>query len=157
MTRTITRLIPTESDMLACGSMLAMVVGEGAVVFLYGKLGAGKTTLVRGVLRGMDYQGKVKSPTYTIVEPYEQAGKCIYHFDLFRLNQPEELEQIGFADYVGTSSVCLIEWPEKGLPLLPEPDLACYIEMVDQGRELRIESHTARGERMLACLQQTLT
>lgn len=139
MTKTIIKTVATENDMLALGAELATVVAGGAIIFLHGTLGAGKTTLVRGIMRGFGYQGKVKSPTYTLVEPYEQAGKCIYHFDLYRLNHATELEHIGMSDYLGASSICLIEWPEKGFPLLPKPDMACYIEAVGQSREVRFE------------------
>lgn len=149
MLNPVLKTILSEELMHVFAADLAKAVAGGAIVYLYGQLGAGKTTLVRGILRSMGYEGKVKSPTYTIVEPYEIGPVTVYHFDLYRLNTPDELEQIGMADYAGPASICLIEWPEKGFPLLPAPDLACYIEMKEQGRVLRLESQTARGDAIL--------
>ena len=141
-----------ESEMLTFGASLARSIPQGVMIYLYGQLGAGKTTLVRGMLRGFGYAEKVKSPTYTIVEPYDVAGKMIYHFDLYRLVDSSELAQIGIADYFGQESICLVEWPEKGFPLLPVPDIACYIDTIEEGRSLRLESHTPRGEDILSKL-----
>jgi tRNA threonylcarbamoyladenosine biosynthesis protein TsaE len=152
MSTPVLKIIPDEEAMLVFGETLAKAITGGAIVYLYGQLGAGKTTLVRGILRSMGYEDKVKSPTYTIVEPYEIGSVIVYHFDLYRLNTPDELEQIGMADYAGADAICLIEWPEKGFPLLPMPDLACYIEIKDQGRVLRVESQTQRGEVILTQL-----
>lgn len=152
MAKTLLKIIPTEDAMLALGAALAKAITGGAILYLHGQLGAGKTTLVRGILRSMGYADKVKSPTYTIVEPYEMGNITVYHFDLYRLNTPNELEQIGMADYAGPGSICLIEWPEKGFPLLPAPDLACYIEMRTEGRALRLEAKTDRGDRILSQL-----
>jgi tRNA threonylcarbamoyladenosine biosynthesis protein TsaE len=152
MSTPVLKTIPDEEAMLVFGDALAKAVAGGAIVYLHGQLGAGKTTLVRSMLRSMGYAGKVKSPTYTIVEPYEIGSVIVYHFDLYRLNTPDELEQIGMADYAGADAICLIEWPEKGFPLLPMPDLACYIEIKGQSRVLRLESQTARGEVILTQL-----
>lgn len=152
MLNPVLKTIPSEEAMQVFGAALAKAIAGGAIVYLYGQLGAGKTTLVRGILRSMGYEDKVKSPTYTIVEPYDIGAVVVYHFDLYRLNTPDELAQIGMADYAGPASICLIEWPEKGFPLLPAPDLACYIEIKDQGRALRLEAQTARGEAILSQL-----
>jgi tRNA threonylcarbamoyladenosine biosynthesis protein TsaE len=135
--------------MLQFGGQLAQAIENNAIVFLYGPLGAGKTTLTRGFLRSLGYQDKVKSPTYTLVEPYEIGDKTIFHFDFYRLNDPQELEHIGIKEYFHASSICLIEWPDKGFPLLPVPDLTCYIEIKDQGREIRLSAQTKQGEEML--------
>ena len=103
-----------EAATEAFGATLAQLLGNGGIVTLSGQLGAGKTTLIRGFLHALGHQGAVKSPTYTLVEPYELDGRPIMHFDLYRLGDPEELEYLGFRDYLDGSTLCLIEWPEKG-------------------------------------------
>jgi tRNA threonylcarbamoyladenosine biosynthesis protein TsaE len=108
------------------------------IVFLRGDLGAGKTTLVRGYLRAAGYSGTVKSPTYNIVEEYTLSKKKIFHFDLYRLNDPEELEYIGINDYLKLDSVCFIEWPDKGNGFLPEPDKAIVLTVQGDGRLVEI-------------------
>ncbi|MDR3476632.1 MAG: tRNA (adenosine(37)-N6)-threonylcarbamoyltransferase complex ATPase subunit type 1 TsaE [Gammaproteobacteria bacterium] len=143
------KVIPNESQMLEFGSSLALACNGATVIFLQGNLGAGKTTLARGFLRGFGYAGKVKSPTYTIVEPYDIEGQKLYHFDFYRLNDPEELEFIGIQDYFSEGAISLIEWPDKGSLLLPPADLSCYIEPHEEGREIRIEAHTAQGKTIL--------
>lgn len=145
--------LPDEAATLAFASKLASVVTDGMILFLHGDLGAGKTTFTRGFLRGLGYTEKVKSPTYTLVEPYEIKDKKIFHFDLYRLDDPQELHFIGIQDYFFPQSICLIEWPEKGSPFLPQPDLACYIEFRDQGREMRLLAHTQKGDAVLKALQ----
>ncbi|MBV9575734.1 MAG: tRNA (adenosine(37)-N6)-threonylcarbamoyltransferase complex ATPase subunit type 1 TsaE [Gammaproteobacteria bacterium] len=139
----------TETDLLHFAEKLATITPAGTVIFLYGSLGAGKTTFARGFLRGLGYEGKVKSPTYTLVEPYDVADKQIFHFDLYRLKSANELEEIGIQDYFSASAICLIEWPDNGMPLLPKPDLACYIVFTTSGRELRLEACTEQGKKIL--------
>jgi tRNA threonylcarbamoyladenosine biosynthesis protein TsaE len=140
---------PTENDILAFGAQLAKTTLNGTVLFLYGVLGAGKTTFARGFLQGMGYQGKVKSPTYTLVEPYEIAKRHIFHFDLYRLTTAKELEYIGIHDYFAPSTICLIEWPEKGGSVLPLPDLAGYITFAQIGRHIELRAYSPRGEKAL--------
>ena len=100
------------------------------------------------------HQGKVKSPTYTLVEPYELATANVYHFDLYRLGDPEELEFIGIRDYLSQGGCCLVEWPERGAGMLPLPDLQITITAVEDGRRLSITCNTPKGETVLASLPE---
>jgi tRNA threonylcarbamoyladenosine biosynthesis protein TsaE len=149
MIKSFQRFIPDESSMLDFGASLAMLSRGTTVIFLHGTLGAGKTTLARGFLRGLGYQDKVKSPTYTIVEPYEIAAQKLYHFDFYRLQGAQELEFIGVQDYFQEGAIILAEWPERGAGLLREADLSCYIVPEANGRQLRIEAQTPRGQEIL--------
>lgn len=146
------RVLINEHDMLSFGEKLARAVPRKTIIFLYGPLGAGKTTFTRGFLRGLGYKDKVKSPTYTLVEPYDAQGCTVFHFDFYRLHDASELEHIGIHDYFTQEAICLIEWPELGLPLLPKPDLACYIAVTEQGREVRLVAYSDIGERILSTL-----
>lgn len=134
-----------EAKMEAFGATLADFMQEGGLVTLSGNLGAGKTTLTRGFMHAVGHQGAVKSPTYTLVEPYDINGRNIMHFDLYRLSDPEELEYLGFRDYLDGSTLCLIEWPEKASAYLPEPDLAISIEVDKSGRLITWQSFTDKG------------
>lgn len=137
-----------EQATLDLGKELARIVPDELIVFLQGDLGVGKTTLVRGFLQGLGHQGAVKSPTYTLVEPYFLQQKWIYHFDLYRLTDAEELEIIGVRDYFG-QSICFVEWPENGKGHLPKEDIHCYIKVEKRGRFIRIESCSDRGDVVL--------
>ena len=117
----------SESQTIERGRQLGDAIKKGGVIYLNGTLGAGKTTFCRGVLSAFGYSGSVKSPTYTLVEPYNINGSSILHFDLYRLGSPEELEFIGIRDYFDQSCICLIEWPEKGLGYLPDADMDVII------------------------------
>jgi tRNA threonylcarbamoyladenosine biosynthesis protein TsaE len=143
------KILPDEEHTLLFGAELAKVCGDTAIIFLQGDLGAGKTTLTRGFLRGLGYEGKVKSPTYTLVEPYEINTQKVFHFDFYRLRDPQELEFIGLPDYFIPDAICIVEWPQNGGQLLPAADLSCYIEPYLKGRQIRIEAHTPHGQLIL--------
>ena len=143
-----------ESAMTTLGVRLASVLAKGSVLYLNGDLGAGKTTFTRGFLQGLGYLGTVKSPTYTLVEPYEFPELQVYHFDLYRLQDPEELELMGIRDYFNANSIVLVEWPSRGEPLLPAPDLALDIHLLAQGRAL---TFTAFSLHVQHALQQLAT
>lgn len=146
---TSTYVIADAAAMEALGAALAGALGGGLIVHLTGELGAGKTTLVRGVLRGLGHAGNVRSPTYTLVEPYELAGRRIYHLDLYRLADPEELEWIGIRDLLDADSLALIEWPERGAGVLPPADLEIAIAYFGTGRSVTLTAHSEAGERVL--------
>ena len=143
------RNVATEADTERLGAALAPQLRAGLVLFLHGELGAGKTTVVRGILRGLGYTGAVKSPTYTLVEPYQMGVLSIYHFDLYRLNDPEELEFLGVRDYLAGSGVCLVEWAESGAGVLPAPDVDIAIERQEERRVVRFTSRTENGAMLL--------
>lgn len=134
------KLISAEATE-AFGAELSRQLPQKCLIFLKGQLGAGKTTLVRGLLRALGHQGAVKSPTYTIVEEYIAGGRAIIHFDLYRLSGPEELEWIGINDYLDQDAVCLIEWPEMGEGFLPKPDLVLTLSVVGQERNLKVDAN----------------
>ena len=145
--------IETAEDMMALGRRLGEHCPDGACIYLQGDLGAGKTTLVRGFLHGMGYEGKVKSPTYTLVEPYVLAEREIFHFDLYRLEQPEELEHMGYRDYFADEGIILLEWPEKAGNFLQTPDLRIEIELLTSGRSLDITGNTSTASKLLSNIQ----
>lgn len=145
---TIERFAADEAAQLAWGATLgAILCGQrdqtpglahaGGLVFLTGELGAGKTTLVRGLLRGLGHQGPVRSPTYTLVESFELPQALVHHLDLYRIADAEELEYLGIRDLLDGASLVLVEWPERGAGVLPAPDLSVHIEHRDDGRALR--------------------
>tara|TARA_R110002110_G_scaffold405241_1_gene624213 strand:- start:45940 stop:46410 length:471 start_codon:yes stop_codon:yes gene_type:complete len=135
-----------EAEMVALGASLAALLPSGLVVFLEGDLGMGKTTLARGIIQALGQRGAVKSPTYTLVEPYQLGERLVYHFDLYRLGDPEELEFMGIRDYFSADSLCLVEWAERGKGFLPPADLVINIEQQDEGRRLELFGDTVAGE-----------
>ncbi|MDO6787993.1 tRNA (adenosine(37)-N6)-threonylcarbamoyltransferase complex ATPase subunit type 1 TsaE [Cobetia marina] len=152
-------LLSDENAQVAFGSQLGDVLAGRGLVFLEGELGAGKTTLTRGVLRSYGHEGAVKSPTYTLVEPYvlprPEGGEWhINHFDLYRLADPEELEFIGGRDLLADDSLALIEWPSCGQGFLPVPDLRVTLSVAEQGREAELHALTPRGEGWLEALAE---
>jgi tRNA threonylcarbamoyladenosine biosynthesis protein TsaE len=144
------RHVPDERAMDALGQCLARSAKCPGVIYLQGDLGTGKTTLVRGLLRGFGYHGKVKSPTYTLVEPYPLEGLSVYHLDLYRLGSPEELEWIGIRDLLADAALLLVEWPEQGAGMLPSADLVISLAYRDTGREVWFRTRTAQGELMVS-------
>jgi tRNA threonylcarbamoyladenosine biosynthesis protein TsaE len=126
--------VPSEAAMIAYGETLARALPVRALVTLEGELGAGKTTLVRGILRGLGFTGHVKSPTYTLVEPYDVSGIQVYHLDFYRIEDPRELEFIGLDELLAERAIKLIEWPERAAGRLPEADLVIRIRRQDAGR-----------------------
>ena len=134
--------IQNENEMMTLGGQIATLLPIGGVVKLYGDLGAGKTTLVRGLLRSLGFEGTVKSPTYTLVEPYHTAQRHIYHFDLYRLADPEELEYLGVRDYFRPDALCLLEWPDKAANFIPKADLEVHINYSENGRNISLKKPT---------------
>ena len=133
-------LIVDAGHMEDFGIALSKVVQPGKLIYVSGELGAGKTTLIRGVLKGCGHTGTVKSPTFTIVESYLLGVHHFFHFDLYRLQTPDELESLGFRDYLNASDYCFVEWPERGAGLLPQPDIDISIEHADSERLVKIHS-----------------
>ena len=141
-------LLENEAQTCAFAVELAGQLEGMQLITLSGDLGAGKTTLVRAVLRALGHTGSVKSPTFTLVEPYEIQGRAIYHFDLYRLADPEELEFLGFSDYFSEDSLALIEWPERAAGGLPAADLEIELRHQGTARMLMIQAGTALGEQV---------
>lgn len=129
-------IVKSEKQMFEFAQEYAKKLQAGQIIYLHGDLGAGKTTFVKGVLKSLGYKGNVKSPTYTLIESYEFDNFNIYHFDLYRLADPEELEWIGIRDYLNDSSICFVEWPEKGRGFLPKNSTDIYIKYLPEGRQI---------------------
>jgi tRNA threonylcarbamoyladenosine biosynthesis protein TsaE len=143
-----------EEAMVALGARLGNALQAGMVIHLQGGLGMGKTTLSRGVVQSLGHRGAVKSPTYTLVEPYELNELTLYHFDLYRLGDAQELEFMGIRDYFTPDSLCLVEWPDRGDGVLPPADLVINIERKGTGRLLRLSALSANGLAVVQQLQQ---
>lgn len=148
----ITLQLADEAAMTELGARLGRITQGHGLIFLDGDLGMGKTTLSRGLIRGLGHTGAVKSPTFTLVEPYEIGAMRVFHFDLYRLVDPEELEYMGIRDYFEDDALCLIEWPDKGAGFLPKPDLTITITPHNTGRLLTLAFQGSRGEFWCAAL-----
>ena len=146
-----------EAAMDAFGGRLAAQITGRTMLTLSGDLGAGKTTVARGILRGLGHHGSVKSPTYTVIEPYDLPLGRVYHFDLYRLNDPEELEFLGFRDYLNDGVLCMLEWPEKGAGYLDSVDLAVVIDVRSRGRKLELAAYSDAGEVIIQGLSSAIS
>ena len=142
--------LKNETETAAIGAKVASCLKGSEVIYLKGELGTGKTTLVRGALHKLGFVGNVKSPTYTIVEPYSIDGHVVYHFDLYRLNDPAELESLGIRDYCDGQSICFFEWPEKGGNLLPNADINLLLSYTEEGRNVELKAISEIGKSILA-------
>ncbi|MDB5808101.1 MAG: tRNA ((37)-N6)-threonylcarbamoyltransferase complex ATPase subunit type 1 TsaE [Betaproteobacteria bacterium] len=149
----ITRRLITEADTAAFGAELAVGLQPGMVVYLKGELGAGKTTLARGLLQALGVTERIKSPTYTLVEPYTVSSLYLYHFDFYRLRYPDEWVDAGFREYFNRDAVCLIEWPENAGGKLPAADVAVELKVDGEGRALSLHANTEAGTNCLRRLK----
>lgn len=144
--------LPDEAATIALGTRLAHAVQAGLVIWLRGDLGAGKTTLVRALLHGLGYQGRVKSPTYTLVEPYQAGEFEVRHFDLYRFQDENEWEAAGFRDEFDGRNLCLVEWPEMAQGLVPQADVEIGLQILENGRAARLRTFSELGTRCLNAL-----
>lgn len=154
MSEAITLHLSDEQATLDLGVRLADGLVPGMLIALHGPLGAGKTTLARGVLRGLGFEGRVKSPTYALVEVYKLSRLDLYHFDFYRFAGPEELIESGLQDAFNETNVCVVEWPERAGALLPPADVDVYLTIENEARSARLTAQTEYGIR---CLQKLKT
>lgn len=152
MNRSISKFLEDQAATIAFGKKLAGYLRPGCVIYLHGELGAGKTTLVRSVLQGLNYQGHVKSPTYTLVERYDIDKQIIFHFDLYRLVDPEELEYLGIRDYLDGKPLIFVEWPEQGKDFLPAADIDIKLAYQGDARQIECVALTDKGVECLESL-----
>ena len=146
---TLNTFLPDEDATLALGAALSAALEPGVAIHLRGELGAGKTTLVRGVLRGLGWQGSVKSPTYALVEVYELSRLHLHHFDFYRFHDPREWIDAGFRESFNGRNVCLVEWPEKAGSLLPPPDVEITLAASGSGRSVSLQASSPAGRELL--------
>jgi tRNA threonylcarbamoyladenosine biosynthesis protein TsaE len=146
--------LPDEAATLRLGAALAPGIAPGRVLHLIGELGTGKTTLVRGLLRALGYPGRVKSPTYPLVELYVVSSLHLYHFDFYRFKNEAEWRDSGFREYFNAQSVCVVEWPERAGGLLPPPSLAIRLEIAGTGRRAWLSAPSPAGADWLAQARQ---
>ncbi len=145
--------LPEEASTLALGRRLAELIDPPFLILLRGDLGAGKTTLARGLLRALGHAGPVRSPTFSLIETYDLPALTVHHLDLYRIGDPGELEAIGFRELFDPSAIVMIEWPERAESRLPPSDLEVRLAMLDDGsRRARLLAPSARGRALLAGL-----
>ena len=149
----LTRHLPAEADTLALGAAVAAGLTPGMVIYLRGELGAGKTTLARGLLQTLGVTERIKSPTYTLVEPYIVSSLYLYHFDFYRLQHPDEWVDAGFRDYFSSGAVCLVEWPDKAGAQLPAADMTIDLATAGDARKATLSADTEAGINCLRRLQ----
>jgi tRNA threonylcarbamoyladenosine biosynthesis protein TsaE len=154
MPRNLSLALPDECATLALGEALAAGAANGLVLHLSGDLGTGKTTLVRGLLRALGYRGRVRSPSYTLVEPYTLSSLNLYHFDFYRFKDKTEWLSTGFRECFGPDSLCIVEWPERAAGMISPPDLEIRLEIADPGRSAVLEARTPAGEAWLGSVSQ---
>ena len=147
--------LPDEAATLLMGARLAPGIGPGRVLYLSGELASGKTTLARGLLRALGHAGRIKSPTYTLVELYTFSSLNLYHFDLYRIKNKAEWLSAGFRDYFNPDSACIVEWPERAEGALPPPDLAARLDFDAEARRIRLQAHTPAGSSWLSLLSSS--
>lgn len=152
----ITVKLNSEAKTRELGALLARTLKPGLKLYLYGDLGAGKTTLTRAILHAAGHNGPVKSPTYTLAEPYtvHLGGKPVelVHFDLFRMASPEEFADAGFLEYFGNNAICIIEWPEKGTGILPQADIAATFAILGTARQITLCARSMAGEEIISAI-----
>ena len=147
--------LPDEDATLACAACVARACHQSMTIYLHGNLGAGKTTFVRGFLRALGVGGQVKSPTFTVVEPYELTGGMAYHFDLYRILDPQELELLGVRDYFAPDAFVFVEWPEHGGGVLPQADMEVHLNYAATARHLTLRAATDKGREVLKVLRDS--
>jgi tRNA threonylcarbamoyladenosine biosynthesis protein TsaE len=149
-----------EAATAALGAALARALAPGLAIYLHGDLGAGKTALTRALLQAAGHRGHVKSPTYTLAEPYsliiEGQAVDVVHFDLYRLASPEEFLDAGFREYFGAATICIVEWPEKAERVLPSPDIEIFLNISDSGRDIELKALSDQGSACLDRLEKSL-
>lgn len=145
--------MPDAEATLRLGAALAAGVAPGRVLHLRGELGTGKTTLVRGLLRALGHRGRVKSPSYSLLEPYTLSSLNLYHFDFYRFKDRSEWLSSGFREYFNPDSVCIVEWPERAGEGLAPPDLELRLEFAGEARRASLEARTPAGESWLSALR----
>jgi tRNA threonylcarbamoyladenosine biosynthesis protein TsaE len=141
--------LDAETATLALGAALAAALEPGLKIWLSGDLGSGKTTLTRGILRALGHPGVVKSPTYSLIEPYVVSRLNLYHFDFYRLNSPEEFLDAGLEEYFSGPGICIVEWPRQAAPYLADPDLIVTLAIRGNGRQATLAAKTETGQRCI--------
>jgi tRNA threonylcarbamoyladenosine biosynthesis protein TsaE len=140
-------------EMHVLGGELAKILQPGTIVYLNGQLGAGKTTLIRSIVAGFGYVGRVKSPSFTLMENYQIGKQQICHYDLYRLQDPEDTELIGMRDSFSRNTICFVEWPERGGGLIAKADIICNIKFATKGRIVELLGISSKGVKMLQMLE----